>query len=93
MGTDFQTSTTGRTRIAHTCAWCPEWIEKHVLAVSLSGKCDGTMFRVYMHPECWEAVGRDPCTVDDPDYGCPYQHARGKACHETHHCTSYCESL
>ena len=51
-------------------------------AIRITGKMEGYMFRIYYHDDCYEALQRDPCTVEDPDYGCPYLHDRGKACHE-----------
>lgn len=80
---DFQTVTTvGRTRTAAGCQWCPDQIPVGQAAVRISGKMEGSLFRVAFHPDCWEAVGRDPCTIEDPDYGCPYKHDRGKTCDE-----------
>ncbi len=47
-------------RKPHRCHWCGETVEKGELAQYQAGVTDGDMWGIYFHPECYDALRRDP---------------------------------
>lgn len=42
-----------KTRKTHCCDWCGIALERGSSAVHCTGKCDGTIFSIYYHHECY----------------------------------------
>ena len=70
-----------RTRALHGCLWCTDDIPLGSPCLRISGRCDGRMVQYYMHPDCKEALVRDPCSSESEE--CPYRHRQGMTCNET----------
>lgn len=47
------------TRKAHACDWCSEPIEAGGKAICTTSHSDGSVYDLYMHPECKKAYSKD----------------------------------
>ena len=76
------TSKQVKCRKKHRCDWCGEVIEASYEAHYRTGIHDGEFFTEYMHPECWDALGKSDLGYDDNYY--PRDQQRGKTYDESH---------
>ena len=78
------TNKTVKCRKNHKCGWCGDQIDYDDQAHYRSGIYDGEFFSEYMHPECWDALGRSDMSLVDYEFS-PMEQQRGKTYEESHY--------
>ena len=59
-----------KTRKPHRCVWCGEWVGVGDEAQYRSYVFEGHLNSDYLHPECYEAMKKDPDDLEDGfDFG------------------------